>query len=61
MASSPSGDFDCVAAALLVRAQTAAGNTTGAVATCRRIMVPRVPRPYCLVARRDCPAVSTPP
>jgi serine/threonine-protein kinase len=61
MASSPSGDFDCVAAALLVRAQTATGDTTGALATCRRIMTPRVPRPYCLVARRDCPTVSPPP
>lgn len=61
MASSASGDFDCVAAALLVRAQTAAGDTTGALATCRRILVPRVPRPYCLVARRDCPAVSPAP
>jgi serine/threonine-protein kinase len=61
MASSPGGDFDCVAAALLVRAQTAAGDTTGAAATCRRIMVPRVPRPYCLVARRDCLTVSTSP
>jgi hypothetical protein len=44
-----------------VRAQTATGDTTGALATCRRIMVPRVPRPYCLVARRDCPTVSPPP
>jgi tetratricopeptide (TPR) repeat protein len=61
MASSPGGDFDCVAAALLVRAQTAAGDTTGAAATCRRILVPRVPRPYCLVARRDCLAGSPPP
>jgi hypothetical protein len=49
------------AAALLVRAQTAAGDTTGALATCRRILQPRVPRPYCLVARRDCLAASTPP
>jgi tetratricopeptide (TPR) repeat protein len=61
IASSPNGDFDCVAAALLVRAQTAAEDTAGALATCRRILVPRVPRPYCLVARRDCVNVSTPP
>jgi tetratricopeptide (TPR) repeat protein len=61
MATSPNADFDCVTATLLVRMQKAAGDTTGAVATCRRIMVPRVPRPYCLVARRDCPAASTPP
>jgi hypothetical protein len=61
MASSSNGDFDCVAAALLVRAQTAAGDAAGALATCRRILVPRVPRPYCLVARRDCVNGSTPP
>jgi len=60
MASSLNGDFDCVAAALLVRMQQAAGDATGAAATCRRVLVPRVPRPYCLVARRDCPA-ATPP
>ncbi|HEY0484236.1 MAG TPA: protein kinase [Kofleriaceae bacterium] len=56
MASSANGDFDCVAAALLVGVQTAAGDTTGAAATCQRILVPRVPRPYCLIARRDCAA-----
>jgi hypothetical protein len=58
MASSANGDFDCVAAALLVRMQTAAGDETGAAATCRRILVPRVPRPYCLLARRDCLTAS---
>ncbi|HEY6178611.1 MAG TPA: hypothetical protein VIX73_29375, partial [Kofleriaceae bacterium] len=60
MATSPNGDFDCVTAALLARTQKAAGDTTGAAATCRRIMIPRVPRPFCLVARRDCLA-ATPP
>ena len=58
MASSPNGDFDCVAAVLLARAQTAAANPAGATAACQRILVPRVPRPYCLLARRDCPAAS---
>jgi tetratricopeptide (TPR) repeat protein len=61
MAASPGGDFDCVAAALRVRIQRAAEDTAGAIATCQRIMVPRVPRPYCLVARRDCQAVTTTP
>jgi tetratricopeptide (TPR) repeat protein len=61
MASSANGDFDCVAGALLVRTQKAAGDTAGAITTCHRITVPRVPRPYCLVARRDCLAVTTPP
>jgi hypothetical protein len=60
MASSANGDFDCVAAALLVRTQKAARDATGAAATCQRILVPRVPRPYCLLARRDC-AASPPP
>lgn len=59
MAASLSGDFDCVIAALLVRLQQATGDATDAAATCRRILVPRVPRPYCLVARRDC--VPAPP
>jgi len=54
MASSPNGDFDCVAAALLVRTQKTAGDATGAAATCQRIVTPHVPRPYCLLARRDC-------
>ena len=58
MASSPNGDFDCVAAALLARAQTAAANPAGATVACQRILVPRVPRPYCLLARRDCPAAQ---
>jgi hypothetical protein len=61
MASSPGGDFDCVAGALIVRTQNAAGDRSGAAATCRRILVPRVPRPYCLVARRDCLAVPASP
>jgi len=58
MASSPNGDFDCVVAALLVRAQKAAGDTPGVATSCQRILVPRVPRPYCLLARRDCRAAS---
>lgn len=58
MASSSNGDFDCVAAVLLVRTQRAAGNAIGAAAACERILVPRVPRPYCLLARRDCLAAS---
>jgi Tfp pilus assembly protein PilF len=61
MAASPGGDFDCVAAALQVRIQQAGGDTAGALATCHRILVPRVPRPYCLVARRDCMSVIAPP
>lgn len=56
MASSSNGDFDCVAAALLVRLEQAAGDAASVAATCQRILVPRVPRPYCLLARRDCPA-----
>jgi hypothetical protein len=60
MASSANGDFDCVAAALLVRIQKAAGNAAGAAAACERILVPRVPRPYCLLARRECMAAPAP-
>lgn len=59
MEASSSGEFDCVAAALLVRRQSAAGDATGAATTCRRILVPRVPRPYCLLARRDCVVTSS--
>jgi hypothetical protein len=54
MASSANGDFVCVAAALLVRAHKAARDANEVTAACRRILVPRVPRPYCLVARSEC-------
>jgi hypothetical protein len=35
-------------------------DATGAAATCRHTLVPRIPRPYCLVARRDCSTASPP-
>jgi tetratricopeptide (TPR) repeat protein len=46
---SADGELDCVAAGWLAEAQRAVGDERAASESCRRVLQPRIPTPYCFV------------
>jgi tRNA A-37 threonylcarbamoyl transferase component Bud32 len=63
IASSSSGEFDCIAAAALARIERRREHHARATAACERVLRPRVPRAYCIALRSQCAsseAVATP-